>query len=53
MTHTLLGPLLMTLEDTNNDSPFVSMGSLGEGWHSWHQAFVWNYAISELKLYQQ
>ena len=53
MTHTLWGPLLLTLEDPNNDSPFVSMGSLGEGRHSWHLASAWDYATSELRLHQQ
>lgn len=52
-TQTLSGPLPMTRENTTTESPLVSLWALGEGWHSWHHAFAWDYATSELEPHQQ
>lgn len=33
------------------ESWFVSMISLGEGWHNYHHAFPWDYKAAELTMH--
>ena len=40
-------------EDVTTENPWVSFLALGEGWHSWHHAFPWDYATAELGALQQ
>lgn len=41
-------------EDINPaESPWVSLGAMGEGWHNWHHAFPFDYATSELGPFHQ
>mmetsp|Transcript_10241 Transcript_10241/g.11773 ORF Transcript_10241/g.11773 Transcript_10241/m.11773 type:complete len:824 (+) Transcript_10241:243-2714(+) len=41
-------------EDINPaESPWVSLGAMGEGWHNWHHAFPFDYATSELGPFRQ
>lgn len=35
------------------ENPFVSAGSLGEGWHNWHHTYPYDYAASELGISRQ
>ncbi|EER15595.1 Acyl-CoA desaturase, putative [Perkinsus marinus ATCC 50983] len=35
------------------ENPFVAFFALGEGWHNWHHAFEWDYATSEMGVWQQ
>ena len=40
-------------DDITTESPIVSLLAFGEGWHSWHHAYPFDYATSELEPGQQ
>ena len=40
-------------ENVTTESPLVSFLAFGEGWHSWHHAFPWDYATAELGAMNQ
>jgi stearoyl-CoA desaturase (delta-9 desaturase) len=40
-------------DNVTTESPLVSLLAFGEGWHSWHHAFPWDYATSELGALKQ
>mmetsp|Transcript_17566 Transcript_17566/g.33413 ORF Transcript_17566/g.33413 Transcript_17566/m.33413 type:complete len:316 (-) Transcript_17566:119-1066(-) len=35
------------------ENPFVSLGSIGEGWHNWHHKYPFDYAASEFGVTSQ
>lgn len=47
------GPTTYDPKERPSESAIVSFFAMGEGWHSWHHAFSFDYATSELGCLQQ
>ncbi|CAD7941796.1 unnamed protein product [Amoebophrya sp. A120] len=53
IVHTDFGPSPYDPEHPPSESRLVSFLAMGEGWHSWHHAFAFDYATAELGCLQQ
>jgi len=40
-------------DDWPSENPFVSIASIGEGWHNWHHKYPYDYAASEFGVTSQ
>jgi len=47
------GPSPYNPKESPSESRLVAFLAIGEGWHSWHHAFAFDYATSELGCWQQ
>mmetsp|Transcript_4546 Transcript_4546/g.11090 ORF Transcript_4546/g.11090 Transcript_4546/m.11090 type:complete len:2751 (-) Transcript_4546:1570-9822(-) len=53
IVHTDFGPSPYDPSEPPSESRLVSFLAMGEGWHSWHHAFAYDYATAELDCLQQ
>ena len=53
LVHTDFGPSTYDEEEPPSESRIVAFLALGEGWHSWHHAFPFDYTTAELGVWQQ
>ncbi|CAD7929739.1 unnamed protein product [Amoebophrya sp. A25] len=53
IVHTDFGPSTYDPKEPPSESRLVSILAMGEGWHSWHHAFAFDYATAELDCFQQ
>ena len=53
IVHSDFGPSVYDENEPPSESRLVSFLALGEGWHSWHHAFAFDYSTSELGATQQ
>eukprot|EP00392_Amoebophrya_sp_AT5.2_P008831 g8859.t1 len=53
IVHSDGGPSPYDPAEAPSESRLVSFLAMGEGWHSWHHAFAFDYATAELDCWQQ
>ena len=53
IVHSDFGPSVYDENEPPSESRLVAFLALGEGWHSWHHAFAFDYATAELGAWQQ